>query len=134
MANYTATIDNTEVTVTAVVTARDAKRIVNKELLEKKVGGLVLAGQPTLFVDQEQARVCWKVPFIVSPPPNDPHTYTTGVYAKVSVSSGQYSMTDDEIQQIRAAARPIIVKLQDSRDKHLRKLEKEKIRRDSCSS
>jgi hypothetical protein len=66
MVSYTAKIDHASVTVTTVISERDAKRIVNQQLLKKKVSGLVLAGNPTLFVDQEQQQVCWKVPFIIS--------------------------------------------------------------------
>jgi hypothetical protein len=134
MASYTTTIDHASVTVTTVISERDAKRIVNQQLLEKKVSGLVLAGKPTLFVDQEHAQVCWKVPFIVSPPPNDPHTYPTGFYVMVNASKGQYTMTDDDVKQIKAAARPITAKLQDSRDQYLRRLKKEKTGHDSCSA
>jgi hypothetical protein len=96
------------VTADVNITAPIARRLVNVELM-KKVGQMIMAGEPELLVDGQ--RVYWKVPFLVVPPLGDPHTYPTGTYALVDARSGLYGMGEREIEVLKAAALPILDRL-----------------------
>lgn len=97
-----------EVTAEVNITAPIARRLVNVELM-KKVGQMVMAGEPDLVIERE--RVLWKVPFWVVPPEDDPNTYPTGTHALVDAISGIYVMSKKEIETLKAVARPILDKL-----------------------
>jgi len=90
------------------ITAPIARRLVNVELM-KKVGQMIMAGEPELLIDGQ--KVYWNVPFLVVPPIGDPHTYPTGTYALVDARSGLYGMGEREIEALKAVARPILDQL-----------------------
>ncbi|MDA1193148.1 MAG: hypothetical protein O3A46_15840 [Candidatus Poribacteria bacterium] len=85
-----------------------AQRLVDIELM-KKVGQMVMAGEPMLLVDGE--RIYWKVPFVAVPPDDDPNTYPIGVHALVDAIAGTYTLTQSDKEAIRHSARPILYRL-----------------------
>lgn len=97
-----------QVTADVNITASIARRLVNTELM-KKVGQMIMAGEPELLVDGQ--KIYWKVPFLVVPPENDPKTYLTGRYALVDAISGIYMLGKKEIEELKAVARPILHQL-----------------------
>lgn len=90
------------------ITAPIARRLVNIELM-KKVGQMIMAGEPELLIDGQ--KVYWKVLFLVVPPDNDPNTYPTGKYALVDAISGIYILGKKEIEELKAASDPILDRL-----------------------
>lgn len=94
-----------QMTADVNITASIAKRMVNVELM-KKVGDLIMTGEPELLVDGQ--KVYWKVPFLVVPPDDDSNTYPTGEYALVEAFSGLYVLKEGALQKLRAAAGPIL--------------------------
>ena len=64
-----------QVTTDVNIAAPVARRLVNTELM-KKVGQMVMAGEPELFVDGQ--KVYWKAPLLIVPPDGDANAYPTG--------------------------------------------------------
>jgi hypothetical protein len=94
-----------EVTADVNIAAPIARRLVNIELM-KKIGDMLMAGEPELLIDGQN--VYWNVPFWVVPPDEDPNTYPTGTSALVDAMSGLYVMSPQEIEGLKAAAYPIL--------------------------
>jgi len=101
------------------ITARTAKRIVNIELL--KVGNLIMSGCPKLQ-RREDDKLYWEVPFLVVPPDEDLKTYPTGRSAFVDAESGLYGLKKENIQELRAAAEPILDKLYPDLEEYMEKI------------
>ena len=97
-----------QVTADVNITAPIAKRLVNIELM-KKVGQMIMAGEPELFIDGQN--VYWKIPFLVVPPEYDSSTYPTGKYTLVDALSALYVLDKKSIEELKAAARPILYQL-----------------------
>ncbi|MDA1190092.1 MAG: hypothetical protein O3A46_00235 [Candidatus Poribacteria bacterium] len=90
------------------IAAPIARRLVNVELM-KKIGQMVMTGEPELLVEGEH--VYWKVPLLVVPPEDDPNTYPTGRFAYVDAIAGRYALTKTENEALRKAAYPILKEL-----------------------
>lgn len=97
-----------EVSADVNITAPVARRLVNTKLM-LKVGQMILAGEPELLIDGQQ--ISWKVPLLVVPPDDDPKSYPTGRYALVDAITGLYTMTSQEIEELKAASDPILDQL-----------------------
>lgn len=94
-----------QVTADVNITAPIARRLVNTELM-KKVGQMIMAGEPELLVDGQ--KLYWKVLFLVVPPEGDTNIYPTGKHALVDALSGIYVMSKKEIEELKAASDPIL--------------------------
>lgn len=101
---------------------RHGRRAVNRELV-RKMGDLIITGEPTLFIDEAEGVIYWKVPFLVQPPDDDEGIYLTGQYAMVDALSGEYQLKEEAIEAIETAAKPIIHRLYPDMEAYLRGLE-----------
>lgn len=116
--------DTLEIQITGdkIIPPRDARRAVNRELA-RKMGDLIITGEPALFIDEAERMIYWKVPFLVQPPDDDDATYSTGQYAMIDALSGEYQLKKAAISAIEAAAEPIIYRLYPDMEAYLRELE-----------
>lgn len=97
-----------EITADISITASIARRLVNTQLM-LKVGQMIVAGEPELVTEGQT--VYWKVPLWVAPPAHDPNIYPTGKYALVDAVLGTYMLSKQEIEELKAAARPLLYQL-----------------------
>jgi hypothetical protein len=97
-----------EITADVNIAAPVARRLVNTELM-KKVGQMLVAGDPELLVEGD--KIYWKVPIMIVPPLDGTPAYPSGKYALVNAISGLYSMTKEEVKEIESASEPILQRL-----------------------
>ena len=97
-----------EITADVSITASIARRLVNTQLM-LKVGQMIVAGEPELVTEGQT--VYWKVPLWVAPPAHDPTIYPTGTYTLVDAILGTYMLSKQDIEEVKAAARPLLYQL-----------------------
>lgn len=90
------------------INATVARRLVNVQLM-KKVGQLIITGEPDIAMDGEN--IYWKVPLFVVPPDGNDKTYPLQHAAFVDAISGIYIMAPDFIEKIKAESTPILYQL-----------------------
>ena len=93
-----------------LISPAEAERSVNIQMITH-VGDLIVAGQPKLFIDEEEGKFYWKVPFCFQTPIGQSENIPLGVYALVDAVSGAYEIDEETVQRIEGAAEPISRKI-----------------------
>ena len=112
-----------KITGDQIISSSEARRAVNRELV-RKMGDLIICGEPQLFIDEAESVIYWKVPFLVQPANDDNHIYLTGKDARVDALTGEYRLEANAIEVIKIAAEPIIHRLYPDMEAYLQELEK----------
>ena len=82
----------------------EARKIVNKELILRRVGDCVLTAEPGLLID-ELSGIYWKVPFLLQMLVDGTDNRPLNQYALVDALSGEYSLNESDIAAIKDSAR-----------------------------
>jgi hypothetical protein len=94
-----------QITATLSLNAEVARRMVNVELM-RKVGQLVITGEPELLIEGEQA--FWKMPLFVASPVGDDNIYPLKPSALVDAISGMYIMDAEFVEAVKEESLSII--------------------------
>ena len=84
----------------------EARKIVNKELILKRVGDCVLTAEPGILIDELRG-VYWKVPLLLQMSVAGSDNRPLNQYALVNASSGEHSLNESDIAAIKDAARHV---------------------------
>lgn len=112
-----------QITGDQIISSAEARRAVNRELV-RKMGDLIICGEPQLFIDEAENQIYWKVPFLVQPPESDENIYFTGQYAMVNTLTGEYRLEEKAIEQIKQGAEPMVHQLYPDMKQYLQELHK----------